>query len=69
MNRIGAVGDIYRPVDNLTFPKEFAFVGFYDPAHVAAAVQCMRSEQYINNVRVTGDEVKPWLLDLYPKNK
>ncbi len=67
LHRIGTVGDIYRPVDSQTFPKEFALVGFYDRAHVASAIQCLRSEQFINNVRVVAEEAKPWMLDLYPK--
>lgn len=67
MYRIGTVADIYRPVDSQTFPKEFALVGFYNPAHVAAAIQCLRSEQFINNVHVVVEEAKPWMLDLYPK--
>lgn len=66
-HRIGTVGDIYRPVDSQTFPKEFALVGFYDRAHVASAIQCLRSEQFINNVHVVAEEAKPWMLDLYPK--
>jgi hypothetical protein len=66
-HRIGTVGDIYRPVDSQTFPKEFALVGFYDHAHVASAIQCLRSEQFINNVHVVAEEAKPWMLDLYPK--
>lgn len=63
------VGDLYRPIDTQTFPKEFALVGFYDPAHVVSAIKCMKRERYIDNIAVTGEEAKQWLLDLYPKNK
>lgn len=65
--RIGKVGDIYRPIDSMTFPKEFALVGFYDHAHVQLAIQLLKREGAIDGVPVSGDEAKQWLLDLYPK--
>jgi RNA recognition motif-containing protein len=51
----------------MTFPKEFALVGFYHPEEVQAAIRLMNKERYINNIAVTAEEAKQWLLDLYPK--
>jgi RNA recognition motif-containing protein len=68
MHRIGKIGDLYRPIDSMTFPKEFALVGFYDPAHVQAAIQLLRREGAIEGIPVTGEEAKQWLLDLYPRS-
>jgi hypothetical protein len=65
--RIGEVGDVYRPNDSQTFPKEFALVGFYKFDHVATAVRCIKQFENIEGIHVTADEAKPWLLDLYPK--
>lgn len=65
--RIGTVADIYRPIDSMTFPKEFALVGFYDPAHVQAAISLLRREGVVDSVPVSAEEAKQWLLDLYPK--
>jgi RNA recognition motif-containing protein len=52
----------------MTFPKEFALVGFYDPAHVQAAIELLRREGAIEGIPVTGEEAKQWLLDLYPRS-
>jgi RNA recognition motif-containing protein len=68
MFRIGKIGDLYRPMDSMTFPKEFALVGFYDPAHVQAAIQLLRREGAIEGIPVSGEEAKQWLLDLYPRS-
>jgi RNA recognition motif-containing protein len=67
LHRIGKVADIYRPVDSMTFPKEFALVGFYHPEEVQAAIRLINKERYVNNIAVTAEEAKQWLLDLYPK--
>ena len=65
--RIGEVGDLYRPNDSQTFPKEFVFVGFYSEAHASNAIRCLNTEQFINNVRVSAEDAKLWLLELYPR--
>ena len=67
LNRIGKVGDVYRPIDSMTFPKEFALVGFYKNEHVSAAIAILTKDKFIDNIEVTAEEAKQWLLDLYPK--
>ena len=61
------MGDVYRPIDSMTFPKEFALVGFYEPSHVQESINLLKREGVIDSVPVAAEEVKQWLLDLYPK--
>jgi len=63
---IGQIGDIYRPVGNSGEFKEFAFVGFYNPKHVENAVR-LKGKSSIGRTTVTVEEVKSWMLELYPK--
>ena len=51
----------------MTFPKEFALVGFYKNEHVSAAIAILTKDKFIDNIEVTAEEAKQWLLDLYPK--
>mmetsp|Transcript_21577 Transcript_21577/g.36129 ORF Transcript_21577/g.36129 Transcript_21577/m.36129 type:complete len:130 (-) Transcript_21577:108-497(-) len=67
--RVGKIGDVYRPVDSAFMPKDFALVGFYDPLHVQAAIALLNGNSLIEGISVTAEEAKPWLLDLYPRNR
>jgi hypothetical protein len=65
--RIGQVGDIYRPKGPGNVPKEFAFVGFYDPVHVKNAISSVFLSSTIEGKVVSVEEAKTWVLDLYPR--
>ncbi len=69
VDRFGIVGDIYRPVDQNNQQRQFVFVGFYDQRHVTAAISKMSNAMNptIEDVDVSVEEAKLWMLELYPR--
>lgn len=67
--RFGVVGDIYRPIDQNNVQRQFVFVGYFDQRHVLAATTKMASavNPTIEDVDVTVEEAKLWMLELYPR--
>mmetsp|Transcript_30334 Transcript_30334/g.41755 ORF Transcript_30334/g.41755 Transcript_30334/m.41755 type:complete len:150 (+) Transcript_30334:54-503(+) len=66
-SRIGVVGDVYRPLSSETQRLlNFAFVGFYNEAHVDIAVKIFASKNVVDGKKVTVAAVQTWMLDLYP---
>eukprot|EP01038_Epipyxis_sp_PR26KG_P009316 gene9316-12552_t len=65
---VGPVGDLYRPVGVDFLPKEFSFIGFFDPTIVKNVVIASKST-LIDGKPVTISEAKTWILELYPKSK